>query len=164
MWTNKRAARAAEALLHNFVRSFAKQQHIWGYNDSLNIQMEIFDSLYSMQRFALKSNFSLLRQRSEMQTRWDSRKIVTSHQMFFFLKPFFSLTFPSSLVKLLIIWRWQLMSMFAIQLLQTIFHFKVVMKTWNNSYKYSIPCVKSSAMNSIVLLSWLSKFAKRVKQ
>ena len=42
-----------------------------------------------MQRFALKSNFSLLRQRSEMQTRWDSRKIVTSHQMFFFKAIFF---------------------------------------------------------------------------
>ena len=27
--TNKHAARAVEALLHNFVRSFAKQQHMY---------------------------------------------------------------------------------------------------------------------------------------
>lgn len=57
----------------------------------------------------------------------------------------FPFSLPSSLLNLLIIWRWQLMSMFAGQLLQTVFHLSILLG-------FALPSVKNLGAIS---LEWI---------
>ena len=77
MTKNKRVARAARTLQQSLVVvcKTTRNRHICGY-DNLSIHLLIFNSLYSIQRRAYQSSFSILLQHCRMQTKWNNRKIV----------------------------------------------------------------------------------------